>query len=85
MNLTFFGMAITILSILFSTYFVVQKIEIKTALITGASRGISLSLMKELLKEDVNVIAVVRDRKILETLFKKYHIHWHPETVSSPY
>jgi benzil reductase ((S)-benzoin forming) len=44
----------------------------KTALVTGASRGIGFALVKELLKDNVRVIAVVRDRKSLVVLTQTY-------------
>src|SRR2546430_1287454 len=44
----------------------------RTALITGANRGLGLSLTRQLLDDGINVIAVVRNKSILETLSQKY-------------
>lgn len=49
-----------------------QKIIAETALVTGASRGIGLSLVQQLLEDKIKVIAVVRDRASLDALCQKY-------------
>jgi benzil reductase ((S)-benzoin forming) len=49
-----------------------QKLSAATALVTGASRGIGFSLVKQLLEEDIQVIAVVRNKAALTELSQKY-------------
>lgn len=49
-----------------------QKIAAQTALVTGASRGIGLSLTQQLLEDKIKVIAIVRDKASLNALYQKY-------------
>ncbi len=51
------------------------KAETKTALITGASRGIGFALVQQLLEDNIHVIAIVRNKASLEALTQKYPHH----------
>lgn len=45
---------------------------VKVAIVTGASRGVGKALVQELLNEKFKVIVVVRNKKSLDALEKKY-------------
>lgn len=75
MSCFFVKTIIAILSFLFIAPLAKQKLSAATAVVTGASRGIGFSLTKQLLEENVNVIAIVRDKKSLEALSEEYSRH----------
>src|ERR1700722_5041103 len=75
MRCVFFSMSFPIFLLLFVLSFGQQAIAAQTALVTGASRGIGLSLVQQLLEDKIKVIAVVRDRASLDVLCQKYPHH----------